>query len=186
MKISANEIKVGMILEHNNDLWEVSKTQHVKPGKGGAFNQIEMKSINKDTKINERFRSSDSIERAIVEEEVYNFLYDDKGEFFFIDNKTFEQISIKKEILGDKSKFLTEGIEVKIGIYNEKPIKIDLPNQIECKIETTDASIKGQTAASSYKPALLENGVNILVPPFIEIGDKIIVDTRTIEYVKKI
>ena len=145
-----------------------------------------MKSINKDTKINERFRSSDSIERAIVEEEVYNFLYDDKGEFFFIDNKTFEQISIKKEILGDKSKFLTEGIEVKIGIYNEKPIKIDLPNQIECKIETTDASIKGQTAASSYKPALLENGVNILVPPFIEIGDKIIVDTRTIEYVKKI
>ena len=139
MKISANEIKVGMILEHNNDLWEVSKTQHVKPGKGGAFNQIEMKSINKDTKINERFRSSDSIERAIVEEEVYNFLYDDKGEFFFIDNKTFEQISIKKEILGDKSKFLTEGIEVKIGIYNEKPIKIDLPNQIECKIETTDA-----------------------------------------------
>ena len=116
MKISANEIKVGMILEHNNDLWEVSKTQHVKPGKGGAFNQIEMKSINKDTKINERFRSSDSIERAIVEEEVYNFLYDDKGEFFFIDNKTFEQISIKKEILGDKSKFLTAGIAVKIGI----------------------------------------------------------------------
>ena len=172
MKISANEIKVGMILEHNNDLWEVSKTQHVKPGKGGAFNQIEMKSINKDTKINERFRSSDSIERAIVEEEVYNFLYDDKGEFFFIDNKTFEQISIKKEILGDKSKFLTEGIEVKIGIYNEKPIKIDLPNQIECKIETTDASIKGQTAASSYKPALLENGVNILVPPLSKLEIK--------------
>ena len=186
MKISGNEIKTGMIIEHNNDLWEVLKTQHVKPGKGGAFNQVEMKSINKETKLNERFRSSDSIERAIVEEIDYNFLYEDKGEYYFINNKTFEQISLKKELMGEKSKFLSEGLEVIIGIYNDLPIKIDLPNQIECKIETTDASIKGQTAASSYKPALLENGVNILVPPFIEIGDKIIVDTRTIEYVKKI
>ncbi len=186
MKISGNEIKNGMILEHNNDLWEVVKTQHVKPGKGGAFNQVEMKSINKETKLNERFRSSDSVERAIVEEINYNFLYQDKEEYYFINNKTFEQISLKKELMGEKSKFLSEGLEVVIGIYNDLPIKIDLPNQIECRIETTDAAIKGQTVASSYKPALLENGVNVQVPPFIESGDVIIVDTRTIEYVKKI
>ncbi len=186
MKISGNEIKTGMILEHNNDLWEVLKTQHVKPGKGGAFNQVEMKSINKETKLNERFRSSDNVERAIVEEINYNFLYEDKGEYYFINNKTFEQISLKKELMGEKSKFLSEGLQVVIGIYNDLPIKIDLPNQIECKIEITDAAIKGQTAASSYKPALLENGVNVQVPPFIESGDIIIVDTRTIEYVKKI
>ena len=185
MKISGNEIKTGMILEHNNDLWEVLKTQHVKPGKGGAFNQVEMKSLNKNTKLNERFRSSDNVERAIVEEIDHSFLYEDKGDYYFINNKTFEQISLKNSI-GEKSKFLTEGLEVVLGIYNEIPIKIDLPNQIECKIETTDAAIKGQTAASSYKPALLENGINILVPPFVESGDSIIVDTRTIEYVKKV
>tara|TARA_B100001123_G_C14829895_1_gene835716 strand:- start:97 stop:657 length:561 start_codon:yes stop_codon:yes gene_type:complete len=186
MKISGNEIKTGMIVEHNNDLWEVLKTQHVKPGKGGAFNQVEMKSINKNTKLNERFRSSDNVERAIVEEIDYNFLYEDKGDFYFINNKTFEQISLKDKLIGEKFKFLKEGLEVKLGIYNDQPIKIDLPNQIECKIETTDAAIKGQTAASSYKPALLENGINILVPPFVESGDNIIVDTRTIEYVKKV
>ena len=186
MKISGNEIKTGMIIEHNNDLWEVLKTQHVKPGKGGAFNQVEMKSINKNTKINERFRSSDDVERAIVEEINYNFLYEDKGDFYFINNKNFEQISLKKELLGEKSKFLTEGLEVKLGIYNDVPIKISLPNQIECKIETTDASIKDQTAASSYKPAVLENGINILVPPFVESGDSVIIDTRSMEYIKKI
>ena len=186
MKISANEIKPGMIIEHKNDLWEVIKTQHVKPGKGGAFNQVEMKSINKDTKLNERFRSSDDIERAIIEEINYNFLYEDKGEFYFINNNTFEQINLKKELMGEKSKFLSEGLEVKIGIYNDIPIKIDLPNQINCTIESTDVALKGQTVSSSYKPAVLMNGVKIQVPPFIESGDSIIVDTRSIEYIKKI
>ena len=162
------------------------KDSTCKTGKGGAFNQVEMKSISRETKLNERFRSSDDIERAIVEEIDYNYLYNDKGEYFFINNKTFEQLSFNENLLGEKSKFLTEGLEVKIGVYNEQPIKIELPNQIRCKIETTDAAIKGQTAASSYKPALLDNGVNILVPPFIENGDDIIVDTRTIEYVKKV
>ena len=186
MKISGNEIKSGMILEHKNDLWEVLKTQHVKPGKGGAFNQVEMKSINKDTKLNERFRSSDDIERAIIEEIDYNFLYEDKGEFYFINNNTFEQINLKREVMGEKSKFLSEGLEVKIGIHNDVPIKIDLPNQINCKIESTDVALKGQTVSSSYKPAILENGLKIQVPPFIENGDTIIVDTRSIEYIKKI
>ena len=186
MKISGNEIKIGMIIEHNNDLWEVLKTQHVKPGKGGAFNQVEMKSINKETKLNERFRSSDNVERAIIEEIDYSFLYEDKEEFYFINNKTFEQINIKKKLIGEKSKFLKEGLEIKIGIYNDIAIKIDLPNQINCTIESTDAAIKGQTVSSSYKPAILENGIKIQVPPFIESGDSIIIDTRTMEYVKKI
>ena len=186
MKISGNEIRVGMLIEHKDDLWQVLKTQHVKPGKGGAFNQVEMKSINKQTKLNERFRSSDNVERAVVEEVDYNFLYEDRGEFHFINNKSFEQLSLKKDLMGEKIKFLTEGLEVKIGIYNETPINIYLPNQIECKIETTDAAIKGQTAASSYKPAILENGINVQVPPFVESGDVIIVDTRTMEYIKKI
>jgi elongation factor P len=186
MKISGNELKTGMIIEHKNDLWEVLKTQHVKPGKGGAFNQVEMKSINKDTKLNERFRSSDNIERAIIEEIEYNYLYEDKNEFYFINNKTFEQINVKKDLLGEKFKFLSEGLEVRIGIYNDIPIKIDLPNQINCKIESTDAALKGQTVSSSYKPAILDNGIKIQVPPFIESGDTIIVDTRSIEYIKKI
>jgi elongation factor P len=186
MKISGNELKTGMIIEHKNDLWEILKTQHVKPGKGGAFNQVEMKSINKDTKLNERFRSSDNIERAIIEEIEYNYLYEDKNEFYFINNKTFEQINVKKDLLGEKFKFLSEGLEVKIGIYNDIPIKIDLPNQINCKIESTDAALKGQTVSSSYKPAILDNGIKIQVPPFIESGDTIIVDTRSIEYIKKI
>ena len=186
MKISGNELKTGMIIEHKNDLWEILKTQHVKPGKGGAFNQVEMKSINKDTKINERFRSSDNIERAIIEEIEFNYLYEDKNEFYFINNKTFEQINLRQDLLGEKFKFLSEGLEVKIGIYNDIPIKIDLPNQINCKIETTDASLKGQTVSSSYKPATLENGIKIQVPPFIESGDTVVVDTRSIEYIKKI
>ncbi len=186
MKISGNELKTGMIIEHKNDLWEILKTQHVKPGKGGAFNQVEMKSINKDTKLNERFRSSDNIERAIIEEIEYNYLYEDKNEFYFINNKTFEQINVKKDLLGEKFKFLSEGLEVRIGIYNDIPIKIDLPNQINCKIESTDAALKGQTVSSSYKPAILDNGIKIQVPPFIESGDTIIVDTRSIEYIKKI
>ena len=186
MKISGNELKTGMIIDYKNDLWEILKTQHVKPGKGGAFNQVEMKSINKDTKLNERFRSSDNIERAIIEEIEFNYLYEDKNEFYFINNKTFEQINVRKELLGEKFKFLSEGLEVRIGIYNDTPIKIDLPNQINCKIETTDAALKGQTVSSSYKPATLENGIKIQVPPFIESGDTIVVDTRSIEYVKKI
>ncbi len=186
MKISGNEIKTGMIIEHNNDLWEVLKTQHVKPGKGGAFNQVEMKSINKDTKLNERFRSSDNVERAIVEEVEYNFLYEDKGEYYFLNNKSFEQIFLKRELLGEKRKFLKEGLKVTIGLHDDIPIKIDLPNQIECEIETTDAAIKGQTVSSSYKPALLKNGISIQVPPFVESDDVVIVDTRTLEYVKKV
>ena len=186
MKINATEIRVGMILEYKNDLWEVLKTQHVKPGKGGAFAQIEMKSLNKNTKLNERFRSSETVEKATLEETKFNFLYEDDTNYYFMNPKTFDQINIKKNIVGEKGRMLTENLEVSINFYNEDPLSVDLPNQITSKVETTDAALKGQTVSSSYKPATLDNGINIQVPPFIESGDKIVVDTRTIEYVKKV
>ena len=186
MKLNASEIRVGMLLEYKNDLWQVLKTQHVKPGKGGAFAQVEMKSVGKNTKLNERFRSSETVEKASLEETNFNYLYADENNYFFMDPKTFEQTEIKKEIIGDKGKLLTENLEVSISFYNENPISIDLPNQVTCKIETTDVALKGQTVSSSYKPATLENGLNIQVPPFIESGDEIIVDTRTLEYIKKV
>ena len=186
MKILGNEIKPGMILEYVNDLWEVIKTQHVKPGKGGAFAQVEMKSVNKNTKLNERFRSSDTIEKASLDEIKFHFLYEDESHYHFINQKSFEQINIKKDIVGEKGKMLTENLEVNISFYNDKPLTIDLPNQIICKITTTDVALKGQTVSSSYKSATLDNGINIQVPPFIESGDKIVVDTRTVEYIKKI
>ena len=186
MKINATEIRVGMILEYKDDLWEVLKTNHVKPGKGGAFAQVEMKSLIKNTKLNERFRSSETVEKAALEEVKYNFLYNDENDFYFINPNSFEQININKDLVGDKGKMLTENLEVTINFHNEKPLSILLPNQLTCMIETTDAALKGQTVSSSYKPATLKNGLNIQVPPFIESGDTIIIDTRTMEYVKKI
>ena len=186
MKINAGEIRVGMLLEYKNDLWQVLKTQHVKPGKGGAFAQVEMKSVNKSTKLNERFRSSETVEKASLEETIYNFLYENENIYFFMEPKSFEQIEIKKDVIGEKGKLLTENLQVTISFYNELPISVDLPNQVKCKIETTDVALKGQTVSSSYKPAILNNGLNIQVPPFIEAGDEIIVDTRNLEYVKKI
>ena len=181
-----DEIRVGMLLEHKNDLWQVLKTQHVKPGKGGAFAQVEMKSINKNTKLNERFRSSETVEKASLEETNFNYLYEDDLNYFFMEPKTFEQIEIKKNIVGEKGKLLTENLNVIVSFYNDNPISVNLPNQVNCKIKSTDVALKGQTVSSSYKPAILNNGLNIQVPPFIEAGDEIVVDTRNLEYIKKI
>jgi len=186
MKILGNEIKPGMIIEHKNDLWSVLKTQHVKPGKGGAFNQVELKSIKKGTKLNERFRSSDSIEKAILDDKKFTYLYKDENYCHFMDQINFEQIQINKSLLGEKSKLLKENMEINVQFYEDQALSVDLPNTVELIIEQTDAAIKGQTASSSYKPATLENGINIQVPPFINSGDRIILDTRTLEYVKKI
>jgi len=185
MKITGNEIRVGMLIEHKNDLWQVLKTQHVKPGKGGAFAQVEMKSVNKNTKLNERFRSGDTVEKASLDEIKFSYLYEDENDYYFINPKTFEQINIKKDIIGEKGKLLTENLEVDISFYNESPLSVEMPNQVTCKVKTTDVALKGQTVSSSYKPATLDNGINIQVPPFIESEDEIIIDTRTIEYVKK-
>ena len=186
MKIHASDIRVGMLLEYKDDLWQVLKTQHVKPGKGGAFAQVEMKSLNKNTKLNERFRSSESVEKASLEESKFNYSYNDETDYYFINPLTFDQTNINKKIVGEKGKFLSENLEVTISFYNDKPISIELPNQINCIIESTDVALRGQTVSSSYKPAVLNNGVKIQVPPFIESGDEIIVDTRSIDYVKKI
>ena len=186
MKINASEIRVGMLLEHKNDLWQVLKTQHVKPGKGGAFAQIEMKNLSKNTKLNERFRSSETVEKASLDEINYNYMYEDEENYFFMNPKSFEQIEIKKDIIGEKGKLLTENLVVTISFHNDTPISIDLPNQVICKIETTDVALKGQTVSSSYKPATLDNGLNIQVPPFVETGDSVVIDTRNLEYIKKI
>ena len=186
MKILGNEIKPGMTIEHKNDLWSVLKAQHVKPGKGGAFNQVELKSIKKGTKLNERFRSSDTIERAILDDKKFNFLYEDEKNCHFMDPVNFEQIEINKSLLEERSKLLKENMEVSIQFYEDEAMSVQLPNSVELNIEITDAAIKGQTASSSYKPATLENGIKIMVPPFINSGDKISLDTRTLEYIKKI
>ena len=156
MKIYASEIRVGMLIEYKDDLWQVLKTQHVKPGKGGAFAQVEMKSLNKNTKLNERFRSSESVEKASLDETKFNYLYDDETDYYFMDPKSYEQINIKKEAVGEKGKMLTENLEVSISFYNEKPLTVDLPNQVTCTIDTTDVALKGQTVSSSYKPATLD------------------------------
>ena len=186
MKIQGNEIKPGMIIEHKNDLWSVLKTQHVKPGKGGAFNQVELKSVKKETKLNERFRSSDNVQRVILDEKKFNFLYEDENNCHFMDQTNFEQIAINKSLLGEKNKLLKENMEVNVQFYEDQALSVDLPSSVELTIATTDAAIKGQTASSSYKPATLENGINIMVPPFINSGDKIILDTKNLDYIKKI
>ena len=147
--------------------------------------QVEMKSLNKNTKLNERFRSSETVEKASLEETTFNYLYEDENNYFFMEPKSFEQIEIKKGLIGEKGKLLTENLEVSVSFYNELPISVDLPKQVVCKIETTDAALKGQTVSSSYKPAILNNGLNIQVPPFIEAGDEVIIDTRNLEYIKK-
>ena len=186
MKITANEIKPGMIIEHKNDYWNVLKTQHVKPGKGGAFNQVELKSVIKGTKLNERFRSNETLEKAEVDEKKFSFLYTDDKNCHFMDKTTFEQIEISKSSVGERHKLLLENLEVSIMFMDDKPISVELPINIECKIETTDAAIKNQTASSSYKPAIFDCGIKINVPPFVESGERILIDSRTLEYIKRV
>ena len=186
MKINVNEIKVGMLIEYKKSLWEVLKTQHVKPGKGGAFNQVELKSVIKGIKLNERFRSNETVEKAEVDEKKFNFLYIDGQNCHFMDNETFDQVEIPKSITGEQYKLLKENLEVTISFMEEKPISIELPKNIECIIENTDAAIKNQTASSSYKPATLDCGIKVNVPPFIETGEKVLIDTRTLEYIKRV
>ena len=186
MKITANEIKPGMVIEYKNDFWNVLKTQHVKPGKGGAFNQVELKSVLKGTKLNERFRSNETVEKADVNEKEFNFLYIDGSSCHFMDNETFEQVELSKSVVGEKYKLLRENLKVTISFMDEKPISVELPNTIECVISVTDVAIKNQTASSSYKPATLDCGIKINVPPFVESGEKIVIDTRTLEYIRRV
>ena len=186
MKITAIEIKPGTIIEHEKDLWLCLKAQHVKPGKGGAFNQVELKSITKGTKLNERFRSDETVEKASLDERSYQFLYSDEQNLFFMDTKDYEQITISKDLVGDDEYLMTENLDVVIEFYDEKPLKVTLPKNLEFEVIETDAAVKGQTASSSYKPAVIKNNIKILVPPFINQGDMIVIDSETREYVKKV
>ena len=185
MKISASEIKPGSIIEYKNDLWRCLKSQAVKPGKGGAFNQVELKSITKGTKLNERFRSSETIEKASLDEREYQYLYPENENLVFMDSKNFEQTSVPKEIIGEDEKILKENMEVKIEFYEDKPLIVTLPKSADYEILETEAVVKGQTASSSYKPAVIQNEVKIQVPPFINQGDIVSVDCHSKEYIKK-
>ena len=186
MKITANEIKPGMIIEYKNDYWNVLKTQHVKPGKGGAFNQVEMKNIKTSTKLNERFRASEEVERVRVDEEKYQYLYKQDKKLFFMNSTSYEQIEIDEERVGEKLVLMSENDEVILEMYNEKPIGIQLPKTLSFTVNETEAVVKGQTAASSNKPAILENGIRVMVPPFIEQGEKIEINTEDLSYSKRV
>ena len=187
MKIDGNQIKIGNILEINNKLWKVTKTQHTQPGKGGAYLQAELKEIKEGTKMNERFRSSESVERAILEEKQFQYLYSDDNKFYFMNNIDFDQIEIGIEIINkDQSKFLKENDIITIQFYESLPVSIILPDQISFKVIEADAVVKGQTAASSYKPAILERKIKTSVPPFIEVGDTIVINTTDSSYVEKL
>ena len=186
MKIDGNEIKVGNILEIDNKLWRVLKTQHTQPGKGGAYIQVELKEIKDGTKMNSRFRSSESIERAILDEKKFQYLYEDTQKFFFMDQQTFEQIELGSDLIPkDQSKFLVENDIVLLQFYNEKAVGLELPSNIVLKVVETEGVVKGQTAASSYKPATLERGIKTTVPQFIDIDDKIVISTIDSSYVEK-
>lgn len=186
MKIDGNQIKIGNILEINNKLWKVIKTQHTQPGKGGAYLQVEMKELKEGTKMNERFRSSESVERAILDEKECQFLYSNENKFYFMDNINFDQIEIGEDIITqDQSRFLKENDIIIIQLYDSHPVSIILPDHVSFTVIEADAVVKGQTAASSYKPAVLERGIKTSVPPFIEVGDQIVINTNDLNYVEK-
>ena len=185
MKINGNEIRPGNVIEHNGGLWVAVKTNAVKPGKGGAFNQVELKNLIDGTKLNERFRASETVEKVRLEQKDFSYLYEEGEMLVFMDQENYEQLELQKDFVGDRAAFLQEGMIVTVELYEEKPIGISLPSQVTLTISQADPVVKGQTAASSYKPAVLENGVRVMVPPFITAGERIVVDTELVEYVRR-
>ncbi|MGD1935314.1 MAG: elongation factor P [Candidatus Phaeomarinobacter sp.] len=185
MKINGNEIRPGNVIEHKGGLWAAVKVQSVKPGKGGAYAQVELKNLIEGTKLNERFRSSESVEKVRLDTKDFQFLYESGDMLTFMDNENYEQIELARDFIGDRAAFLQEGMAVTLELYEEKPIGINLPDHVTLEITETEPTIKGQTAASSYKPAVLENGVRTMVPPFVTVGEKIVVDTNEVTYVKR-
>ena len=185
MKISGVDIRPGNILEYEKGIWRVAKTQHTQPGKGGAFMQVEMKNLIDGRKTNVRFRSADTVEKVRLDTKEYQYLYTDGDKLVFMDNENYEQILLDVDMLGDEVAFLQDGMEVTLELYDERPISVQLPDQIEATIVEADAVVKGQTASSSYKPAILDNGVRVMVPPHIASGTRIVVDVYAKEYVRK-
>jgi elongation factor P len=184
-KINGNEIRPGNIIEHDGGLWVAVKTEHVKPGKGGAFAQVEMKNLRNGSKLNERFRSADKVERVRLEQKDQQFLYQSDDMLVFMDAESFEQIELPADILGDRRPFLQDGMTVTIEYYEEEALSVTLPDKVTCEIAETEPVVKGQTAANSYKPAVLDNGVRVMVPPFVGQGESIVVSTETFEYVER-
>jgi elongation factor P len=185
MKIAGNEISPGAVIEHDGSLWVAVKTQAVKPGKGGAYNQVELKNLFDGRKLNERFRSAESVEAVELEFKPYTYLYESGDMLTFMDKETFEQIEIAKDFVGERAAFLQDGMEVKVESYEGRPISVKLPLNVTLQVVEADPVVKGQTAASSYKPAKLENGLRVMVPPFIETGTRIVVATEDSSYVKR-
>ncbi len=184
-KINGNEIKPGNVLEHDGGLWGVVKVGHVKPGKGGAFAQVEMKNLRDGRKLNERFRSEDKVERVRLEQKDQQFLYENDGMLVVMDMESFEQIELPADLLGDRRPFLQDGMTVTIEYYGEEALNMALPQKVTCRIVETEPVVKGQTAANSYKPAILDNGVRVMVPPFVGQDEAIIVNTETFEYAER-
>lgn len=185
MKINGNSIRPGNIIEHQGRLWRAVKTQHTQPGKGGAYLQVELKDIRDGTKLNERFRSSETVEKVRLDEHPYQFLFASGDEYTFMDQNTFEQITLNAELIGEPAVFLQEGMVVTLESYEGSPISVELPETVTMQIVEADAVVKGQTASSSYKPAKLENGVRVMVPPHIESGTRIVVNTADATYVER-
>ncbi len=184
-KISGNEIRPGNVIEHDGGLWVAVKTNSVKPGKGGAYNQVELKNLITGTKLNERFRSAETVEQVDLEYRDFSFLYEQGDALVFMNTESYEQLELDKDFVGDRAAFLQDGMMVTVRLYGEKPIGISLPDQVVLAITEADPVVKGQTAASSYKPAVLENGIRVMVPPFIEAGERILVDTNEIAYLRR-
>ena len=185
MKLNGNAVKPGNVIEHNGRLWTAVKVEHVKPGKGGAFAQIELRDIRDGTKLNERFRSSETVERVILDESSCSFLFDDGDNLVFMHSETYEQIAIARDMVGDRAAFLQDGMVVTMASHEGEPISVDLPDKVVFEVVEADAVVKGQTASSSYKPAVLENGVRVLVPPHIEAGTRIVVRPEDSSYVER-
>lgn len=185
MKINGNEIRPGNIIEHDGGLWVAVKTAHVKPGKGGAFAQVELKNLRDGRKLNERFRSADKVERVRLDQKDQQFLYETDGILTFMDTETYEQVELPADLLGDRRPFLQDSMTVKVEYHEDEPLSVSIPDKVICVIEETEPVVKGQTAANSFKPALLDNGVRITVPPFVGQGESVVVSTETFEYVER-
>lgn len=181
-KINGNEIRPGNVLDHNGGLWAAVKVDHVKPGKGGAFAQVELRNLRNGSKLNERFRSADKVERVRLEQKDQQFLYEDDGMLVVMDIETYEQVQLPAELLGDRRPFLQDGMTIVVEFYEEEALNAQLPQKVVCKIVETEPVVKGQTAANSFKPAILDNGVKVMVPPFVGQDEDIVVNTETMEY----
>ena len=184
-KINGNEIRPGNVLEHDGGLWSAVKVDHVKPGKGGAFAQVELRNLRNGSKLNERFRSADKVERVRLEQKDQQFLYESDGMLHFMDQETFDQVALPAEILGDRRPFLQDGMVVQVEYYEEEALSAQVPQKVTCEVAETEPVVKGQTAANSFKPAVLDNGIRITIPPFVGQGEKVVVNTETMEYAER-